>query len=285
MRLKVFFFLFLISVGPSVEAETEAETKYILFDGGASAASNYSRYFNMISKSQQILTGLGMSSKIVAKDGNWTMSDWGDAKNYNPAGELLSDEKNRDIAKPRIDYPATNIDFFDQAIKDMVSNTKNSNIVIYLTGHGDAPEDPAKPETSSVMFFGDLYSYKEIQQVLAKYPTAKFKIISDLCFSGGVHTISKNLNNVCSASPVPYFTKFYHGSPVKIIWTRYVWQEIYRTKGRTSLAKASFEGFDKDIANINLGNLSSFDYVHFILKKGPYSKIYRDIRYDEIPAK
>ncbi len=260
----------------------KAQTSYILFDGGASATSNYSRFFNMVSKSQHILTGLGAPTKVVAKDGKWTMSDWSDAKTYNQAGEITGTNQSSDGAKPRIDYPAQNLSDLDRAIKDTVSTSGGNNIVLYFTGHGGAPSDATKPETSSVMFFGKEYTYNEIQAVLAKYPNTKFKVISDACFSGGVHSISKNLNNVCSSSPVPYFTQFYNGSPVEMIWSRNVWADIYRTKGKTSLAKASFEGFNSDIANVNLGNMSSFDFVDFTLKKGAYAKVFDDIRYESI---
>jgi hypothetical protein len=72
--------------------------------------------------------------------------------------------------------------------------------------------------------------------------------------------------------------KSYSGSPQMNVFEFEFWKSI-KSNNRPSLASASLDSFEKDIANIDLGSLSSFDYVDFVLKKGPYGKTY-----DELPS-
>jgi hypothetical protein len=111
-----------------------------------------------------------------------------------------------------------------------------------------------------------------LADALAKLPEGvKLKLISTTCFSGGIHSIARKLNNVCSSSTTNHIYPSSSGNFQEFRFNLGLWDTFSKTKS-PSFAQANLEGFKGDDANLNLGRLSSFDYIDWVLKDGPYKK-------------
>ncbi|MBN8542316.1 MAG: hypothetical protein J0L82_18140 [Deltaproteobacteria bacterium] len=247
-----------------------AQTKYLLIDGGASKSSNYSRYYNSVLTGYEVLKGKGKQVSVIAKDGKWTMASLDEVS----SGQQANIQSGK-LVYPAISSPARDLNDIRKALS---SYKDGDTLYLHFTSHGGGPSKPGHPESSTLSLFGNDVSYEDLAGVLKEFPNLKFKIYSGVCYGGGIHHLARSLKNVCSSSAVPYFTQSYSGSPQMNVFEFEFWKSI-KSNNRPSLASASLDSFEKDIANIDLGSLSSFDYVDFVLKKGPYGKTY-----DELPS-
>lgn len=271
MKLKALVYLFFIfqsSFG-------KAETQYLLVDPGASKTSNYYRYYNDVRRAYETLKAQNKPTTVIAKDGSWKLAQ--------QSTETLSSYSLTEEGKKRTptgigvpDYPP--IQSSARGIEDVISAVKKMNpkdgdsVVIYFTAHGNAPRNPDDPSTATIIGWNEEYEFNQLADALAKLPKGvKLKLISTTCFSGGIHSIARKLNNVCSSSTTNHLYESSAGDYQEFRFNKGLWDTFSKTKS-PSFAQANLEGFKGDDANFNLGRLSSFDYIDWVLKDGPYKK-------------
>lgn len=254
---------------------SHANTGYILIDGGPDEDSNYISFYNGIRRSYEVVKSKGENFKLLAKDGTWKVSDENKAKlsdfSLTTEGRSVSNlPKNNTPVYPPIDSPASGLDDIERSITDLKSQG-NSSILIYLTSHGGPPASKHDLETGKFMLWDNEYKYSELRDFIAKYPELKFKIANGACFSGAIHSISRDLPNVCTAATAPYFNPTAIGDLYEEHFDRAFWKKMENSD--VSFAEASLEGFrEAEVANPNQGRLSSFDFVEYTLQKGIYEK-------------
>lgn len=252
-----------------------AETHYLLVDGGTSSTSNYVRFYNAVLRGYETAKFIGSKTTVIAKDGTWKVTKQNPEERFSdfaltPSGKT-SEINNGNPAYPPIQFPAKDIQNLEQAIQSF-SASNGDKIVIYITPHGYPPTDKNAPETATIGFWGKEYSYKDLETALAKFPNVKFKLVTTACNAGGVHSLARNLGNVCTTALVSYFNPsssgYWHEYPFDVAF----WKNVQTSRGRTSMADASLDGLlAQNQPNPEQGQFSSFDFVDFTLKTGQYS--------------
>lgn len=90
------------------------------------------------------------------------------------------------------------------------------DFVIFIPPHGGPPKGNL-PETATILAWQDEFTYEEFGEMLSEFKGVKFKINTTACYGGGIHSIARKLDNVCTSAIVPYFTKSSSG-----IWERHL---------------------------------------------------------------
>lgn len=279
MKLKALVYLTLFLAGSTLRAET----KYIVVDASPTKNSNFYAMYNEVRKGYEVLSSTNNDVRVLAKDGKWRVSP--ELANSPPLSNLKLTEPARRSADPNTqpipEYPP--ISRPAKSAQDIVDQIKSMNlksgqsVVLYINGHG-TPSTTKSPDRTGITFWGNESSWSEVEKALKQIsPDIRIKIATLTCFGGGVHSLSRNLPNVCSTSTVPFFSAGSAGNYEEHQFNKGFWQKIQDTKGRTSFAEASIEGFKTDTGNFQLGSLSSFDYIDFVMKKSPYDKERPDI--------
>lgn len=255
-----------------------AETHYLLVDPGTSPNSNYYRYYNEIRRAFESLRSVGKNPTVIAKNGRWELTQQSDETLSSIAlteeGRKSKSPTNGIPAHPPISGTARNVDDFINAIKAMKIKDGDS-LVLYVNAHGRSPRNPSDPSTATIQAWGSEIEFNQLAGALKKLPQGvNLKLVTTTCFGGGVHSISIELPNVCSASMTSYFSKSSSGGFEESLFNKGLWQNFVDTRANTSFAAANLAGFRGDSANLNLGRLSSFDYVDYVMRRGPYEKLW-----------
>jgi hypothetical protein len=204
MKLKALVYLFLSLLCLSAKAETQ----YLLIDPGTSATSNYYRFYNDVRRAYETLVSQGKEPKVFAKNGEWVLQQQKSENlmtySLDPKAPPIQGSFWADLSYPPISGPAGNVNDFMTALKSMPLKDGDS-VVFYITAHGSSPNSPANPSTSTISAWKQEIQFKDFEKALEQIPKGvKIKLITTTCFGGGIHSISRNLPNVCSSSTVPY---------------------------------------------------------------------------------
>lgn len=263
-------------------SSAHAEIYAILVAGGQSQQANFYGFYNEVRHAYEALRAQGKTVRIVATDGTWKVSREAPGERLSTfslteAGKRAPDpNQEKTPSYPPIDYPATSLAGLQGAIKSL-SLAPNDQLLIYFIGHGEEPLKPQQPETAVIKFWGRDYTWQEVGNLLqeAVLPTVEIKIAAVACHGGGVHAIARALPNACSSSFVPFFSegiRLYTES----MYGAAFWSEYTRRSGQTSFGALAHTGQAGDLPNLGLGAISSFDYVDFVTRKGPYTGRYRN---------
>lgn len=264
-----------------------AETKYLLADPGGSLISNYAAFYNNIRYGYETLRSLKITPVVIAKDGTWAIA---------PEGEKLLSSiaftregrhhpnkgRRKPPTYPPIDGAARDEDDFATAMAATGAKENRDTILLYLDGHGSAPISPGAPSTAAISGWNERVAYLALKRKIDRLPDGVgVKIVDTACFSGGVHSISRDLPGVCSASTTNHMKPSFGTSGKgkaegQDLFAKGFWDHVRERKGRTSLAEAALAGFQADSINLNEGRLSSFDYVDFVLRRGPYDPTWQE---------
>jgi len=168
-----------------------------------------------------------------------------------------------------------------QALKDL---PPGENLKIFLSDHGYEPTDEKVPLTSGLMLGKVRFSHKDFADIIKEVVPKERKVllIGSYCFSGGLHSISFENDNICSSAVTDFRTparaEEFTG-PIKIADPTYgasFWDASLRMlakeKKRPALFQAHVEAVLGDTPlNDWRGDLSSFAFVDHVLGEGPYT--------------
>lgn len=182
--------------------------------------------------------------------------------------------------------PANNEDEISDAIKAASARLREGDtFVVNISGHGGPPDDELLPGRAWIRLNSPDSSsghmtFREFGQTLVWLVPkgVTIKLMTDVCFGGGIHQISFNFDHVCSASLGDFRSPTWWG-PRRPAYAVGFWEQLVHKKVDVSketvsnLYEAHTAGFLKDGGlNWGRGSISSFDYVDFVLKEGPYGK-------------
>jgi hypothetical protein len=143
-----------------------------------------------------------------------------------------------------------------------------------FVGHGSRGKR-FEPEASEVLRWGENKenpTFEKLKEQIKKIatPTHPVRIVCLTCYGGGIHYISQDLDltNVCSVATAPYFMSSVSSFPQSKFNEGFL--DRLSSQDSHTFAEAAIAGFRKDRGNLNLGQLSSFDYLDKIFKRGPY---------------
>lgn len=274
MKLKTLVYLSIC-----LSSFAEAKTYYVLVDGGASKTSNYYRYYNEVRRGYETVKARGDTAVVLAKDGAWKTIAQADESLSNFAltesGRSANSPKNGELpVYPPINGKAQSAEDLKKALQGL-HLSKDDKVVLYMTGHGGSPSG-TNPSSATYEFFNNSEKWQDITKTISQVaPDTRIKIATTACFGGGVHSLSRSLPNVCSSTIAPYFMTSSSGTFSESLFSEGFWGSLQESRN-PSFASMTMAGLQKDIANANLGSISSFDYVDFVLKQGVYGKPYRD---------
>jgi hypothetical protein len=157
-----------------------------------------------------------------------------------------------------------------EAISNLPEFKASNSTLMLFVGHG-ARGSSIDPEDSKVLGWGgDNPTFKElreqIKKINRKHPV---RIVCLTCYGGGIHTIAHRIKKVCSVATAPYMLPSLSAAPQSHFNEGFL-DHLENTKSHT-FAEAAIAGFRNDPGNLNLGQLSSFDYLDRIFKRGPYN--------------
>jgi len=247
------------------------KTHYFFISG----ESTDRRFYNDIRRGYESVKLLGESVNVFVNDGAWNVPQ-------NKYGTKLSDftltgapiptkaqQQEGNPSYPPVSGPAS-------TIKNIVDGILSSGIkahdavFLFFEGHGFRSDSAKTPHESQVCLLDDNASFKEMATELKRLPTGvRLKIITTSCYGGGLHSLARELPNVCTAAMTNFAECAWAGVNEMQFNTGF-WDHFTKKEGKTSFLKASAAGFSKDDANLELGRLSSFDFVDYVLKRGPY---------------
>lgn len=214
----------------------------------------------------------GREVSAAIADGQWKMKD-------TPTQPLMSEEDLR------------------SAIHAAAKNVKpGESLSIALIDHGGPPDKHEDPASATFILYNKGWnywtgkdvkvSYRRIGEIIKKEIPADVtvKLVSSLCFSGGVHEIAETLPNVCSASSVDFASMtsvFLNlGSSENEIYQLSMWDHL-KFNPKSSLQDMHFSAVNVDFDNAGRGMLSSLAYVDKILKEGAFDpKARGDLKID-----
>jgi hypothetical protein len=101
------------------------------------------------------------------------------------------------------------------------------------------------------------------------------RIVCLTCFSGGIHAISRNIPNVCTASTTSHLLPSPVGVP-DFEFSKGFWNAMQESK-KPIFAEAVISGLKNDPMNLSFGQLSSLDYIDYLFNRGPHNPDVRDI--------
>lgn len=235
-----------------------AETKYLIINGGHSKSANRTTYYEQTKSAYDAIKSQGGDPVILNADGTWNSHD-----------KPISDND-----KPKIYSGINDIGDIKKAI-DSMNLSASDDLVIYFTGHGDAPnsystdaEDPHRLSTYTLWNEGRV-TWKEMGELLGRYNTSNLKLVTDVCNGGGVHYISQQLENTCSVSAVPFYMKSSSGVRKTGLFASAFWDKF---KNGENLMSSAVNAFTHDMGNPGMGSLSSFDYIDYVLNSGQYEE-------------
>ena len=269
MNLKAIVYLSLFLFGSAVKAET----KYLLVDPGASKTANYYRYYNDVRRAYETLKSQNKPTTVIGKDGTWKLAQQ-DTESLSSFALTESGKRNTPSSSAVPVYPP--LSGSARGISDIMGSMDKMNlkpgdtVFLYLTAHGGPPSNVADPSTATVVGWNEEFEFNQLAEALKKLPPGvKVKLVSTTCFSGGIHSIARQLPNVCSSSTTNHLYESSSGDFQEFRFNRGLW-DAFRKNKQVSFAEANLEAFKADDANMNLGRLSSFDYIDWTLKTGPY---------------
>lgn len=262
------------------ETGKESMTKFLLLDGGTQRYFNYYRYYNSVRKGYEILRSQNRDISIFAKDGTWNVIPQF-TESLSTFSKTKEGGEDRNLNLKRPNYPPIrgslkDLDDFKMQLRKISKDLKEGDsLILYLTGHGGAPESEDKPETASYSLWNmNEITFKELAEILRPLDQKKIKlkVVSETCFSGGVHYLSRTLKNVCTLGSTIFSSSSSSGDPMESIFSQNFWKKMDESSGELSFSELAFEALTKDWANLNLGSLSSLDFINFKLHLPPYQK-------------
>lgn len=269
-------FLFLILVSSVVYAKTH----YLLLDVNGEKLDNSYLFYNDTRYAHEIIRKSGGSPQVYAKDGQWQVSRW--------KGEELSDfsltQEGRRAGDPNsqkvISYPVisgavTNAKDIEKAIENLRMQS-GDKVVIQINGHGDPSRSPTDTQSGIVRGWGDVpISYDDFKSALARLPKGvSAKLITHSCYSGTIHQIARDLDNTCTATPTIAQKATAPGTTEKTMFLAKFWEEFDESSPKT-FGGAALAALSNDVPNMGVGNVSSFDYVDWVLKTGQHDPKFR----------
>ena len=144
-----------------------------------------------------------------------------------------------------------------------------------IVGHGKRSKDIEKSETSGLSAWenavGVTFAHlRHAVSVLSNGGLHPVRIVCLTCYGGGIHYLSRELNNVCTAATAPFLMRSL-SAPIQSEFLTGLLDQLSDSKQSHTFAEAVISGYAKDAHNMNLGQISSFDYLDFIFKRGPYN--------------
>jgi hypothetical protein len=267
-------FLILLSLTAS---KVHAEKVYLFIDAGANPDSNYKTYYNEVRNGYETIKSQGKKAHIFAKDGNWKLSN---KRPTRLSKFALTEEGNKTINKaefgnivyPPITQPARNLEDIEAGIKNLKLKPQDE-LVIIINGHGNRKTTRSNPENSTIMLWEREVTWDDFGKMLQKtVPRNKKQLVTNICYGGGVHHLSRALPNTCSSSVVPHYTSSSSGINYEGFFSEHLWKNVRESRDK-NFASIVTKAFNEDLGNAGLGSISSFDYIDFIMKKGAYEKV------------
>lgn len=172
-----------------------------------------------------------------------------------------------------------------QAIQmfDPVRNHKENSPVIFMTGHGFSPRVESNPRTAglqSIFKNGETALNNKVLGNLIgkKLDNTKYnRIIATQCYSGSIHNISFDFENVCSLSSTDWKSPSIVTQKDNInLYVKGILIEKQssnlglNSNGKMNLIDAHIAGILTDYKNDSKQSPSSIAYVDYILGEGPY---------------
>lgn len=161
--------------------------------------------------------------------------------------------------------------------------------LVFINDHGGASSLQDGPIASTIVLGnGELWSGAELsKQIKQSLLNQKYvRLVGIQCYSGGLHEISFENENTCSASNTD-FASVSNSDPKISAYGKGFWEEIRNPRldldgdGKVNLMEAHFAGALSDTLNEGKGQTSSMAYVDKVLAHGPY----RYSLFNEPPAK
>lgn len=250
------------------------DTHFLFMNGGRNKNMNYRTYYNEIRYGYEVTKSKGFDSSVITSDGTWSKTVQRDGENFSTFSITEIAEQNKDEDNP-VNYPPINSSL--KSKDELISYFKElklkrgESLALIINGHGDYGE---KNEVGDqlVDLWGVQITWKELGEILKQHvpSSSEIKITTNICNGGGVHYLSRTMNNVCSSSSVPHFIPSSSGVYSMSLYSEGFFKDVMENEN-SSLASASISAFSNDYANQGLGSLSSFDYIDYVLGKGQYS--------------
>lgn len=272
--MRFFIFYILLSFNALLAA-----SHAVFFNPGIDG--NWWKYYNSIRRGYEVTNSVGFSSvNVFTATGKWTTSQraYETLSNVNYTNSKLAavDQNERKKKRLEINYPPVSAEVknFKELVKSIekLSLEEGDDLLVFIGPHGNEPKNWQEPLTASLSTYYYKESYDIFLRELKKLNTkATIRFILSACYGGAIHTITRQLPNTCSMALSPYFSPTTSGWSQEPPFSIHFWDNIYRRKGNLSFGKAALFGFNKDVANLQMGRLSSFDFIDYVLKTGPYS--------------
>lgn len=241
---------------------------------GHSPPANFYGFYNEIRHGYEVSRFLEKDAMILAADGTWKVSREDDKTLLSTYALTAAGKKSKNPNKektpsyPPILAPARTL---SDLKKSLLQLKDQDQLVLYVVGHGEDPNDPNRPETARLNLWGHEITWEDLGSVLKQLPASiSIKISSVNCYGGAVHALARQLPNVCSSSFIPFFSEGFRKYSSSYYGDAF-WKKYLEKKGQASFGELALEGIVNDYSNAAAGNLSSFDYIDFVLGKGPYT--------------
>ena len=245
----------------------QADPQTVIISGGGDYLDDHQRYYNVSKLAYETEEKMGVTPYVVANTGSW------------------------DFPKKEKSFSATHKKNVELAIKAAAAKlAPGESLTLFVNDHGSAPNNLSDPLSSGIVLYGhplaDELTNQELMELIKKYvpTTSNVKLVGIQCFAGGLHSISFDLPNVCSAAGTDFRSAnfsiehpFNDFNPVRNVpvdemspYGKGFWSTV---KSKTSLFEAHMAGEAADHLNSGRGDLSSMAYVDSVMKTGAYDGI------------
>lgn len=171
-------------------------------------------------------------------------------------------------AKPLANFSST-ADLKNILVKSLKKLKEGEPLKIFINDHGTAPHSESDELSSGFYMSSGKISHEEFEDVLKSVIPKNQKVIlvGAHCYSGGLHNISFDLPNMCSASASDFRTTAVSGSLLKeygeTFWNNASGHTLSETQNRTT---------EMIYSNDYRSQISSMAYIDKVLGVGPYKE-------------
>ena len=164
-----------------------------------------------------------------------------------------------------------------KAVKDL---PPGEVLKIFISDHGFEPSSESKPKSSGLYMSRAKVTHQDLNELIRDNVPQDRKVIlvGAYCYSGGLHNISFENSNVCSAAVTDFRTpaaggNWFTGIPT---YGNNFWKSALKLRkasgSKPALYESHVEASRDDFLNDWRGDLSSFAYVDQVLNQGPYQE-------------
>ena len=246
----------------------QPRTHFIFINGETDAY----RFYNNVRRGYETIASSGKNGLVFTANGKWKVPKNSNLLDLKLAGAPAFTAKELADGLPMYPPVTGPAEKFGDILAEVMATgpVAGDTLFVYITGHGHRSGTATLPTESGICLLNGFPSYEDLIRDLSLLPKElKIKLVTTSCFGGGIHALSRRLPNVCTASTTNFGETSWTGTG-ESEFNIGLWNRFLEKKGKVAFSDLMIAGFRRDESNVNVGRLSSFDFVDFVLKSGPY---------------